>query len=74
MATHTNETKKKREPTKYALFVKDHYDEVRNLPVRERLKELSKMWKKSKETPSPPSEDKPKKRGRKKKVETPVDE
>ena len=62
-------TKTKRAPTQYALFVKQHYDQVRNLPVRDRLKELSKMWKQSKEKPK----EEPKKRGRKKKVDTPVD-
>ena len=65
--------KTKRAPTQYALFVKQHYEQVRNLPVRDRLKELSKMWKQSKEKPNEEPTKVPKKRGRKKKVDTQVD-
>ena len=40
--------KKTRTPTAYSMFVKNNYDKVRSLPVKERFKEISAMWKKKK--------------------------
>lgn len=40
--------KKKRAPTKYNLFVKEHMSEVKHLAPKERLVELAKMWRASK--------------------------
>ena len=37
--------KPKREPSAYALYVKSKYDSVRDLPVKERLGAIGKMWK-----------------------------
>lgn len=38
-------TKKKREPTEYAKFVKEKYPSVRDLPIKERFKKIASMWK-----------------------------
>ena len=35
---------KKRVATKYGLFVKEHYDSVRDLPSKERFKAIAKKW------------------------------
>jgi hypothetical protein len=43
--------KRNRQPTKYSLFVKENYNKVRDLPVKERFKKLAQMWKETK----PPS-------------------
>ena len=37
--------KPKRAPSAYALYVKSKYDSVRDLPVKERLGAIGKMWK-----------------------------
>ena len=37
--------RKKRQPSKYALFIKDNYSKVKELPVKERFKKLAQMWK-----------------------------
>ena len=37
--------RKKRQPSKYALFIKDNYSKVKDLPVKERFKKLAQMWK-----------------------------
>lgn len=36
--------KSKRAPTAYSLFVKAHYESVRNLPARERFKAIAAKW------------------------------
>ena len=34
-----------KQPSEYALFIKQHYDEVRSIKgPRERIKELAKRW------------------------------
>lgn len=38
---------KKRKASAYNEFVKDHYNEVKHLPNKERFAELGKMWKAS---------------------------
>lgn len=40
--------KPKRQPSKFAQFVKDNYSKVRDLPNKERMKRLSQMYKESK--------------------------
>lgn len=40
--------KPKRKPTLFAIFVKEHYHTVKDLPNAERLKKLSVMYKESK--------------------------
>jgi hypothetical protein len=37
--------KPKRKPSAYALFIKDNYDSVRDLPPKDRFKELANQWK-----------------------------
>ena len=37
--------KPKRKPSAYALFIKDNYDSVRDLPPKDRFKQLAKQWK-----------------------------
>ena len=44
----TKKVKRNRQPTKYSLFVKENYNKVRDLPVKERFKKLAQMWKEAK--------------------------
>ncbi len=43
--TNSNNETQKKTPSKFSLFVKNHYDKVRNLPNQDRMKELAKMYK-----------------------------
>ena len=38
--------KKKRAPTEYSLFVKKHYGTVKDIPLKDRFKHISGLWKK----------------------------
>jgi len=42
------ETKPKRQPTHFAIFVKENYSKVKELPNNERLKKLSELYKETK--------------------------
>ena len=64
--------KKKKQPSEYALWIAKNYDSVRQLPLRDRFRELGKRWqakKKKASAPEPePEPAKPKRRSRKKRV------
>ena len=42
--------KPKKKPTKFAVWVKEQYHLVKNLPNKDRLKRLSEMYKEHKQT------------------------
>lgn len=44
-----DEVKEKKPPREYNQYVKDHYDEYRNLPHGERFAAIGAAWKKHKE-------------------------
>ena len=44
----TKETKSKRQPTLFAIFVKENYSKVKELPNNERLKKLAELYKETK--------------------------
>ena len=58
--------KKKKQPSEYALWIAKNYDSVRQLPLRDRFRELGKRWQAKKKASAP--EPKPKRRSRKKRV------
>lgn len=42
-------TKPKKNPTKFAIFVKEKYNEVKDLPNKDRLKKLAQMYREQKD-------------------------
>lgn len=44
------EKPKKKAPTKFAVYVRENYEKVKDLPNKDRLKKLSEMYKEHKQT------------------------
>ena len=45
-------TRRKKQPSAYALFIQKHYDSVRGLKLRDRFRELARRWQAAKKSES----------------------